>query len=77
MTLEQKIDRIYTMLREEKSKEKRETWVGPSWIKQLTDWNHEKLRQAREQKIIEYRESPGGGYQYKLESIPEQFIKAK
>jgi hypothetical protein len=57
--------------------QKKETWVGPGWVTDLTGWSPEKMRQARNSKIIEYKESPGGGYLYKLESIPEQFIKQK
>ena len=52
-----------------------ETWVGPSFVTDLTGWNFEKMRQARQNKMIEFKRSPGGGYLYKLESIPEQFIK--
>ncbi len=56
---------------------KKETWVGPSWITDLTGWNHEKMRQARDSKIIVFKDSPGGGYLYLLESLPAVFIKNK
>lgn len=52
-------------------------WVGPSWVTDLTGWDAEKLRQARENKLIEFKRSQGGGYLYKLESIPEIFLKQK
>lgn len=55
--------------------QRKETWVSPKWITDLTQWSREDLRQARKQGIIEYKESPGGGWLYKLESIPEVFIK--
>lgn len=55
--------------------QRKETWVSPKWVTDLTQWSAEDLRQARKQGIIEYKESPGGGWLYKIESIPEQFIK--
>lgn len=51
------------------------TWVSAGWVTDLTGWDKEKLRQAREQKIVECKRSTGGGWVYKLESIPEQLIK--
>jgi hypothetical protein len=56
---------------------KKETWVTYPWIMEVTCWNKRKLQAAREQKIVEYKESGSGGYLYKLESIPEYFIKNK
>jgi hypothetical protein len=56
---------------------RKETWVTVGWVTDLTGWDGEKLRQAREQKIIEFKKSSSGGYLYKLESIPEIFIKQK
>lgn len=53
------------------------TWVSPSWIMEITGWSKRKLQSAREQGIVEFKESPGGGYLYLLESIPEIFIKQK
>jgi len=53
---------------------KKETWVTVSWVTDLTGWDREKLRQARESKIIEFKRSETGGWLYKLESIPERFI---
>jgi len=57
--------------------QRKETWVGPGWVTDLTGWDSEKMRQARDGKIIEYKRSEGGGWLYKLESIPEIFIKQK
>lgn len=50
------------------------TWVSPLFIMDLTGWDKSKLRQAREQKIVEVKRD-GRGWLYKLESIPERFIK--
>jgi len=58
-------------------KQQSERWVGPGWITDLTGWSPEKMRQARQSKLIEFKRSKTGGYLYKLESIPEQFIKQK
>lgn len=51
------------------------TWVGPSWIMQITGWSKRKLQSAREQGVVEWKKNEAGGLVYKLESIPEQFIK--
>lgn len=56
---------------------KKETWVTVGWITDLTGWDNEKMRQARENNIIEFRRSDTGGWLYKLESLPEIFIKQK
>lgn len=54
---------------------RKETWVTAHWVTDLTGWDREKLRQAREEKIIEFKRANTGGWRYKLESIPEIFIK--
>jgi hypothetical protein len=53
------------------------TWVSAHWVTDLTGWDKERLRTARDQNIIEHKRSEGGGWLYKLESIPQQFIKQK
>ena len=58
------------------NKPEKKTWVPVSFVTDLTGWDGEKLRQVREAKIIEFRHRKDcGGYEYLLESIPEQFIK--
>jgi hypothetical protein len=54
---------------------KKKTWVNAEWIIRLTGWNKEELRQAREGKLIEFRQEPSRRIKYVLESIPEQFLK--
>jgi len=75
--IKQQFDRINKKLNDLLATAKKETWVGPGWITDLTGWDFRKMDQARKQKIIEFKESPGGGYLYKLESIPEQFLLKK
>jgi hypothetical protein len=53
------------------------TYVGPSWIMQITGWSKRKLQSAREQGIVEFKKNEAGGLVYKLESIPEILIKHK
>lgn len=78
MTTEQKIEQIYQrVLRIEQANRPRSTWVSVSFITLLTGWNREQMRKAREQGIIEYRENKTGGLEYKVESIPEQFLLKK
>lgn len=75
--LETRLDRIDKKLNALAAEQRQSTWAGPSWVTELTGWDKEKLRQARDQKIVEFKRSQGGGYLYKLESIPEIFIKQK
>ena len=70
-------ERLHREIKALKATQQKSTWVSPGWVTDLTGWNNEKLRQARDQKILEYKRSQGGGYLYKLESIPEIFIKQK
>lgn len=70
-------DRINKKLNALAAAPKKSTWIGPGWITDLTGWDKEKLRQARNANIVESKKSNGGGYLYKLESIPEIFIKQK
>lgn len=70
-------ERLNKKLNELAAGQRKETWVSPGWITDLTGWDCEKLRQARNQKIVEYKRSEGGGWLYKLESIPDRFIIKK
>ena len=56
-------------------KPQKQTWVSVRFITDLTGWDGVALFQARKQKIIQYRKNPNGGYEYLLESLPEQLIK--
>jgi len=75
--LKREFDRLHREIKSLKQVQEKATWVSHVWIMEVTGWNKRKLQAARDQNIIEYKESPGGGYLYKLESIPEQFIKQK
>lgn len=75
--IKREFDRLHRELKALKATQEKATWVPVSWILEATGWTKRKLQAAREQKIVEYKDSPGGGYLYKLESIPELFIKQK
>jgi hypothetical protein len=75
--LQQRLDRIDKKLNALAAQQRKETWVGHSWVTDLTGWDFRKLEQARKQNVIEFKKSETGGYLYKLESIPEIFIKQK
>lgn len=70
--INQRIDGKLTALLNKPAKQ---TWASVSFVTLLTGWSKEKMRQAREQNIITYRENKTGGYEYLLESIPTQFLK--
>ena len=72
-SLEKRLDRIDQKLTTLLGQAKKQTWVKVSFITDLTGWNREKLRQARDQKIITYRKG-NNGFEYLLESLPEVFI---
>jgi hypothetical protein len=69
--LNDKIAALTDLLIKAKTKE---TWVGPSWIMELTGWDKVKLRKARDQGIIKFAQKNSGAILYVLESIPEVFI---
>jgi hypothetical protein len=80
MNVETEISRIKQLLeRLDKNSRPKQNWVSVSWITSVTGWNSERLRQAREQGLVEYRKKGSGGFEYLLQSIPDQFIinKAK
>lgn len=71
MTLDEKIARSKQRHSEPRPAE---TWVKPGWVTDLTGWRKEKLRMAREQGLIKYKEE-GSRYVYLLESINPIFLK--
>lgn len=75
--IKREFERLHREIKSLKASQEKATWVPVSWVLEVTGWTKRKLQAAREQKIIEFKESPGGGYLYKLESIPELFIKQK
>ena len=56
------------------NKPKKQTWVSVRFIQDLTGWDGTKLFEVRRQNIVEHRKNKNGGYEYLLESIPEQFL---
>lgn len=76
-TLERKIDNLTKAVRDSKPVPKR-TWVSAGMIMELTGWNKERMRTARENGIIRFKEEDENGVRkikYLLESIPELLIK--
>lgn len=74
--LEQKLDRIERLIKSQQQAKSAGTWAGPSWITEITGWDKERLRQAREQSIIQFRRSKGGGWEYKIDSLHPLLIKS-
>lgn len=75
--IKREFERLHREIKALKAGQDKATWVSAAWILEVTGWSKRRLQTAREQKIVEYKESEGGGYLYKLESIPELFIKQK
>jgi hypothetical protein len=75
--IKREFERLHREIKALKAIQEKATWVSFSWVLEVTGWTKRKLQAAREQNIIVYKKSTGGGYLYKLESIPELFIKQK
>lgn len=75
--IKREFEKLHREIKALKAGQDKATWVSAAWILEVTGWSKRRLQTAREQKIVEYKESEGGGYLYKLESIPEIFIKQK
>lgn len=65
--LEKKVDRLLKLM------QPRPMWVRASVITSLTGWTNQKMRQARENGYIEYKEEDG--LWYNLTSLNEKFLK--
>lgn len=72
--LKQQLDRIERKL-SVISSEKKKTWVKVGWVTDLTGWDREKMRQAREQGLVEFKDDAVKGRLYNIDSIPKVFIK--
>ncbi len=70
----ERMDRKITMLHKMQKEAKVETWVKASVITGLTGWNNEKMRQARLNGHVKYKEQDGKFF-YLLESLNHLFIK--
>lgn len=77
-TLERKIDRINEKISTLLKKEDKEkiTWVKVSVITGLTGWDHEKMRQARENGYVKFK-TENGKFWYALESLSSVWFNHK
>lgn len=74
--VKREFERILREIKSLKAAQDKSTWIPAEWVLEVTGWNKRRLQTAREQGIIEVKEK-GRGYLYKLESIPDVFIKQK
>lgn len=72
--LKQQLDRIERKL-SVISSEKKKTWAGAIWVMELTGWDKYKMRQAREQGLVEWKDDAKQGRLYNIDSINQLFIK--
>jgi hypothetical protein len=75
--LKDEFERINKKLNALAAAQRKDTWVNATWVMKATGWDFREMAQARKQNIVEYKRGSGGGYLYKLESIPDIFIKQK
>jgi hypothetical protein len=72
--LERAVDRLERII--QSMTPRKETWVGPTVITNLTAWDGEGMRRARRNGSVKYRRNPKtNGYQYLASSIPERLLK--
>lgn len=75
MTQVQRIQRLQQSVDKLVDKQEKPLWVKVSFITARTGWNNEKMRQARENGLIEWKKTEGGFF-YNIKSIdPIFFIK--
>lgn len=77
MDIQAQFDSIQKKLNKLLAASKKETWVRTRWIQDITGWDGKQIEAARQQNIIEHRRNAEGRYEYKIESLPEQFIITK
>jgi len=58
-------------------KAEKRSWVKVGFIMQVTGWDAQGMRKARENGLVKRRRSKEKGIEYLLESIPDMFIKNK
>lgn len=71
-SIDRRLAKIERLLTEKKEKG---VWVKVSFIMDITGWNAEQMRRARQQGLIKYRKDPEKGFIYELESLPTMFVK--
>jgi hypothetical protein len=72
--IKREFERLHREIKSLKAAQEKATWVPAEWVIEVTGWTYRRLQTAREQGILEVKKH-GQGYRYKLESIPEIFIK--
>lgn len=72
--IQREFERLHREIKSLKAAQEKTTWVPAEWVLEITGWTKRRLQTAREQGIVETKRH-GQSYRYKLESIPELFIK--
>jgi len=72
--LETRLERMERMLKSLMSEKKKTTWLGAADVMRLTGWNKDTMYRMRKTRAIEFKKA-GKSIAYRLESIPEIFIK--
>ena len=72
--IKREFERLHREIKALKATQDKTTWVPAEWVLEITGWTKRRLQTAREQGIVQTKPE-GRGYRYKLESIPEIFIK--
>lgn len=54
-----------------------EHWITANALSKIVGTDNQGLRKMRDQGLVKYAESEGGGWVYLLESVPEALLKKK
>lgn len=72
------LDRLYnkiTSLEQRLVKQEKSTWLTANQLNKQLGIGHRKLEKYRALGQVEFKKSRGGGWLYRLESVPQEFIK--
>lgn len=67
--LEQKVDRLVKLVAELRQPKSAGRWGSAKFAMQITGWNPEELRQAREQGIVKVKRDAGKDWRYDLNDL--------
>lgn len=76
MTQVQRLQRLEKKIDTLVETETKAVWVKVGFVREKTGWRNEKMRQARQQGLIEWKVCDDGGFLYNIKSVdPVFFIK--
>jgi hypothetical protein len=75
LTQVQRLQRLQQTVEKLVEQDNKPVWVKVSFVKEKTGWSNEKMRQARNLALIEWRKDEVHGFLYNIKSLDPIFIK--